>query len=153
VRWIGKARQSVDGLVGPFWLGFLGGIVSVGGLAVAFLLMAVSISPANPTQQLFHDLTEVGAAFFIAYSIAIAGAGSRARDPLEHLNWLGVSCGLGISGLLAIAMTVALAAYREAGHADALSTVGLCWTLASLTLMGILIALLPLAVYQWQRSD
>lgn len=88
----------------------------------------------------------------MAFSVATAGAGLRAGEKLEdHLNWLGVTCGIGISALLGIGLSIALAAYREAGHASALDIFGLCWILSSTFMLGFFVALLPYAVFVWKR--
>lgn len=138
--------------LGPTWVGVLDGLGTVVVMTVALLVVANSLSLPDPSHELFRDLAQFGAALFIAYSVATAGAGFSTDKIDEHLNWLGSICAVGACGLLGIGASIALAAYREAGHASTLDIVGLCWVVASLTLMGALVAVLPYAVYSWNRS-
>jgi hypothetical protein len=123
-------------------------------LAVATMLSIAALTApvAHPSAQLFNDLTQVGTGLFVAFSIAIAGVGIRVgEDVAEHLNWLGNGCGVGIAGLIAIGAGVALAAYRGAHHVGSLDVIGLCWIVAALLMMGVLVAVLPYAAFVWSR--
>lgn len=68
-------------------------------------------------------------------------------------NWLGVTCGLGVSGFLAIGSSIALAAYRDAGHVGWLDILGLCWVVTGLGLLGLFVAVLPWATYNWSKAE
>jgi hypothetical protein len=108
---------------------------------------------AHPSAALFRDLMQVGIGVLIAFAVATAGVRVRDSKKLsQHLNWIGYSSGLGVMGLVAIAASVALAAYREAGHASALDIIGVCWIVTSLLLMGVVVAALPYAVYSWSDN-
>ncbi|HEV7771468.1 MAG TPA: hypothetical protein VGO66_12535 [Solirubrobacterales bacterium] len=123
------------------------------GVTTGLLVATAGLSAGDPSPQLLRDLAQLGAALFIAYSVATAGASfSEGRIPEEHLNWLGSICGVGASGLVGIGAGIALAAHREAGNASALDVIGLCWVIASIALMGLFVAALPYAVYSWRRS-
>src|SRR6185295_8003183 len=111
----------IEGLVVPLVLG------------AAFWAIAHSISAADPSPAVFRDLADVGAAVFIAFAIATAGVATFTGGNLKlHLNWLGNTCGVGLSGFAGIIACVALAAYREAGHSGWLDLVGLGWILAGI---------------------
>jgi hypothetical protein len=133
--------------------GFLEGVGLVAALVVLTSATALVGDLAHPSAALFRDLMQVGIGILIAFAVATAGVRVRDRRKLsQHLNWIGYSCGLGVTGLIAIVASVGLAAYREAGHAGALDIVGLCWIAMSLLLMGALVAALPYAVYSWSDS-
>jgi hypothetical protein len=152
VRWIRESRQRLKDRLDPFRLGFIGGIGSVAVLTVSLLVMAWGWSLTDPSADLFRDLAALGAALFVAYSVAAGTTGPRLHKG-SHQNWLGSSCGLGIGGLTGIAMSIGLAAYRDAGHAGALDVVGLCWIVANLTLLGVFVAMLPAISSSWRASD
>jgi hypothetical protein len=153
VRWIRRTRQAIRDWLGPFWLGFIDSIGSVTSLTAAFLVLAASFSPADPEPDLFRDLAALGVALFIAYSVATGATGPSFKETNVHRNWLGASCGLGVAGFVAIAVSVALTAYREAGHAGTLDIVGLCWVAATLTLLGVFIAVLPAISSSWRDAS
>lgn len=138
--------------LGPLYAGVAYGIAPVVVMASILSVLAFVESVGEPSAALFRDLTQVGIGLFLAFSVAIAGAGIRAGEAVaDHVNWLGTGCGLGFCGLTAIGVSVALAAHREAGHANALDVVGLAWVAASLLLIGMAVAVLPYAAYSWQR--
>jgi len=109
-------------------------------------------SIADPSAEVFRDLAQIGAAVFIAFAITTAGAAGITGDDLKlHLNWLGISCGLGLVGFLGILASAALAAFRDAGHAGVLDLLGFYWILSGLLLLGCLVAMLPYAAFRWSR--
>jgi len=133
-------------------LGLLEGFGAVLAVAIMLSVAALAAPVSHPSPQLFGDLSQIGTGIFVAFSVAIAGTGIRVGEDLaEHLNWLGNSCGVGIAGLIAIGTSVALAAYRGAHHVGSLDVIGLCWIVAALLMMGLLVAILPYAAFVWSR--
>ncbi len=152
MRSIKRGRRTIEERLGPFWLGFLDGLGTVLGIFVSALLISVTLPSGRPPQALFEDLAQVGATLFVAYSVSTAGVAYR-KDALEqHVNWLGSICSVGALGMTAIALSIALGADRSAGHASAWDTVGLCWIVATIVLMGFFIAFLPYATFSWRRQ-
>jgi hypothetical protein len=124
-------------------------------LLIALLLWSVAewFSVASPSAQIFRDLAQIGAALFVAFAIATAGASAFSGGNIkDHINWVGVTCGLGVAGFLAICSSVALAAYRDAGHAGWLDILGLSWVVSGLGFLGLFVALLPYATFHWARN-
>jgi hypothetical protein len=44
-----------------------------------------------------------------------------------------------------------LAEHREAGHANLIDRFGLWWTITSIGLLGLLVALQPITNYEWRK--
>lgn len=142
----------MENWLGPLISGFIEGLGVTAILALILWGSAEWFGLADPSADTFRDLAQAGAALFVAFAVATAGASAFAGGDLkEHLAWVGAICGLGISGFLAIGSSVALAAFREAGHAGWLDIFGLCWTGSSFALLGILVAALPYATFRWSR--
>jgi hypothetical protein len=132
--------------------GFLGGLGGIAVLAALIWLLCLLADVSHPSEALFRDLRDVGIGVFLAFVVATAGARLRDGELLSrHLNWLGYSCGFATAGFLSIAASVGLAAYREAGHAGALDLIGLSWIGAALLMLGLCVAALPYAVFNWDR--
>jgi hypothetical protein len=133
-------------------------IISLGwitGIAVALTVGLRDMTDAHPSVELLHQLTQVGAALLVAYSVAIAGfeRGLRKKTAKNaHEHWLGYAAGVGMCGLVGIAATLALAAHREAGHANLLDDAGFGWALASIGMLGLFVAALPIGSYEWRRN-
>jgi hypothetical protein len=154
VRWIQNRQAAVEEWLGPFLYGLVEALLACAVLAIAFWAAAESSSVVHPSAQLFRDLAQLGAAIFIAFAIATAGAATFTGGELKlHVNWLGAACGLGLSGFLGIAASVALAAYREAGHSSWFDIFGLCWAGVSILLLGCFVAVLPYATFRWSKSS
>jgi hypothetical protein len=144
----------VENWLGPFLSGLIESMAASLTIALVFWGGLESLTVAAPSAQVFRDLSQVGAAFFVAFAVATAGAAAFAGGNLkEHVNWLGYVCGIGVSGFLAIASSIALAAYRDAGHTGWPSTLGLCWVGTGIGLLGILVAGLPYAAFRWSRRS
>lgn len=107
-----------------------------------------------PSPELFRQLAQAGIGLLIAYSITIAAAerflGDRSGlDP--HLEWLGFVTGIGVCGLIGIGLSLGIAEHREAGHENLVDQLGFWWTVASVGLLGLLIALQPMTSYEWRK--
>ena len=136
----------------PLAVGIRQGMTGVAGASACFAIAALAADLTDPSAQVFRDLAQVEVGLFIAFSVAIAGVGLRGGKSLEdHLSWLGFGCGIGLSALIGIALSIALASYREAGHASALDILGLCWVTTSTLMLGITVALLPYATFNWKQ--
>lgn len=126
------------------------GVVAV--LAAALAAFGWSVGAAHPSAEVFRDLQDVSVGIVLAFVIATAGVRIRVGDELRaHVNWLGITSGLGLAGFVAIGLTVALASYREAGNTGLVDVIGLCWIASALLVIGCLVAILPYALYQWNR--
>jgi hypothetical protein len=154
VRWIKNRRKAIENWFGPFLSGLIEGMAAPAAVALILWGLAEWLQLADPSPQLFRDLAQIGSALFIAYAVATAGAASfTGKDLKLHLSWLGFTCGGGITGLLALASSVGLAAYREAGHGSWQDILGLCWVVTGIGLLGLAVALLPWTTYHWSRPN
>jgi hypothetical protein len=103
-----------------------------------------------------RGIAQAGVGLLIAFSVTVAGfkpppkAKSTRHD---HESWLGFVVGCGSCSLLGIAAAFAISAHREAGHANLLDSLGLCWAVGSIGMLGILIATLPTMTYHWNQPD
>lgn len=154
MRWIRNRRKAVANWFGPFLFGLLEGIAAPAAVALILWGVAELVGLAAPSSRLLGELAQIGAALFIAYAVATAGAAAfTGKDLKRHLSWLGFTSGGGLSGLLSIALGVGLAAYREAGHNGWVLLLGLSWIVTSLSLLGLVVALLPWFTYLWSRPE
>lgn len=152
MRWFWNARETLISHLGYFWLGFLDSLVSCAAIAVSLLAAAWGFSVADPSAELLWRLAEIDAALFIAYSVAAVGTGPRFDDGIRR-NWLGAICGLGVCVLSGVFVSLALAAYREAGHSGVIDRAGACWSTATMLLVGGFIAFLPAVVSSWRVGE
>ena len=153
MRWVQNQRRAIEEWLGPFLYGLTEALLSTAVMALLFWAAAESTSIPHPSAELFRDLMQLGAAVFIAFAVATAGAAAFNGGDLKlHVNWLGGACGLGLSGFLGLVASIGLAAYREAGHSGWLDIFGLCWIATSTLLLGCLIAVLPYTAFRWSRS-
>ena len=63
-------------------------------------------------------------------------------------SWVGIVTGIGCCGLLAIATALALAG-GLGEHYAAAEKLAVAWTFVSLGMLGLIVALLPYAMYEW----
>jgi hypothetical protein len=124
-------------------------------LTASLIVAGGGLLSGSPTPALLWTLSQAGIGLLIAYSIAIAGVekslgrkGTRDR----HEDWLGVVAGCGVCGLVGIAAAMGTAAHLEAGHDGFADEVGLWSAVASLGMLGIVVAILPIISYEWRRD-
>lgn len=135
--------------------GFASGIGMIVLLAASLTLAGRAISSGSPTPELLWALSQAGIGLLIAYSIAIAGvekALSRKGTRDSHEDWLGVVAGCGVCGLLGIVVAMGTAAHLEAGHDAFADKLGLWWAVASIGMLGVIVAILPIMSYEWRRD-
>lgn len=148
-----RAAQGAEAWLGPVWSGLLQGIGAVTTLWVILGATAAFYSLPDPSAEVFHDTAQIGVGLLIAFSVAVAGVNARdGESPRSHLEWLCFDAGVGLTGLTAIAVSIALAAYREAGHTGVLDKVGLAFIASALFMLGLVVALQPYLSFYWKRS-
>jgi|GEM_PF-6243022 len=139
--------ERLEKKVGEAWANALEAIGIFLLFAIVLLISALALSIEHPSPQLFRDLTQVGAALFVAYAISIAAIRPMPEEKEdEHLSFLWALICIGFCGLVALGLGIALAAYREAGHESILDIAGLCWMIAALFLLGCCVAVYPIVV-------
>lgn len=110
---------------------------------------------APPSPGLLRTLAQIGVGLLIAYSVAFAGvekelSGRGSRE--LHEDWLGFVAGCGICGLAGVGTALIAAAQREAGHAGLMEQIWLWWSVSSIGLLGIAVAVLPILRYEWRTG-
>lgn len=140
----------------PIRKGFCYAVGAVAAIT-AMLTFAIALefgSNPYPSPELFRQLAQAGIGLLIAYSIAIAAAERLLGDRSaldHHLEWLGFVTGIGVCGLIGIGLSFGIAEHREAGHENLVDQLGLWWTVASVGLLGLVVALQPMNSYQWRK--
>jgi len=130
------------------------------GIAEAFATIAVltvvstyAAQPLGyPSPQLCYSIAGTGVAILLGYVVESVWMVGRAKRRSWHENWLGSVCGLGLAGLLGVALAVVVAAHREGGHGNLLDDLGLWWSAVSLVFLGVLVTLHPFVVDRWTRD-
>lgn len=126
-------------------------MVLIGGL---FGGLAVYYAIPTPPAWLFDSIAQIGVGLLIAFTIAVAAVRSRRGDrPEDHLAWLCVGAGVSLGTLIAIALSLGLAAYVEAGHGGFIARLGIGFVAAAVFVSGLMVALLPYFAFSWQQSD
>jgi hypothetical protein len=135
--------------------GFASAVAAV--TAVTGLLalgLGLTLAPPQGSPQLFEAIGQAGIGLLIAFSVAVA-AGERTlvergtRD--SHEDWLGFVVGVGVCALIGIGLAFGLAEHRRAGHQDLVDRLGLWWAVASVSLLGLIVALQPFMGYEWHK--
>jgi hypothetical protein len=154
MRWLQNRQKAIENWLGSFLWGLMEGIAYPAVVTLVLWGLVMWADFADPSSTLLYALAQIGAALFIAYAIATAGAAAYTGKNLRrHLSWLGFTCGGGITGVLGIAFSLGLAASRDAGHAGWLDLLGLSWIITSFSLLGLLVAMLPWLTYHWSRQE
>ncbi|HEX5609376.1 MAG TPA: hypothetical protein VFX45_04700 [Solirubrobacterales bacterium] len=96
-------------------------------------------------------MAQIGATLLVAYGVEISWVlkESRLRDAGRE-NWVGIAVGLGCGGLVGIGLALALSG---AGKTFSLAQeLVFSVSVASISLLGFLVALGPFAVYEWAHA-
>jgi hypothetical protein len=132
----------------PFHLGIVEWLALVTLLATC--LATVFQHEAYPSSELMRSIAEVGATLFVAWIVQATWMSTQSeRHGDDRENWLGGTAGLGIAGLVGIAISLLVAAHREAGHGSFLDWLGIWWGTVSLSALGFLVALYPVIAARW----
>jgi len=121
---------------------------------IAVIALVISLTTGfvdDASHGLMRDMAQAGVGLLIAYSVAVAAAEpmlGRKSSRESHESWLGVMTGIGLSGLLGIA--VALLSGNE-GNGETVSAFQASWVFCSIGAMGLLVAVLPIASYSWRE--
>lgn len=143
------------GWLTPLWRGAVSTVASIILMTVLFAAGFGLLLDGPPSAELFGQLAQIGATLLVAYSVAIVAAEQQLRTKGSrdvHEDWLGFSVGAGVCGLLGIILAIGLSAHRDAGYANLLDDIGLWWCVSSIAVLGLMIAILPLASYLWRTS-
>ncbi|MEZ5078358.1 MAG: hypothetical protein R2725_13060 [Solirubrobacterales bacterium] len=122
--------------------GFLGATLTALAGALA-LLPLVDATDLSPSAELLRGLAQVGATLLVAYAVEAAWlpTASTGRGASRG-SWLGYAAGIGVALALGLAEA-------DTGSLSLIGQLGLAWVLFSLPLLGLLVVLLPLLLYEW----
>jgi hypothetical protein len=130
------------------WRGGLKCLALVGG--VAAVLGFVFVGQRYPTAEA-NTLSQLGAAFLIAYGVQISWVVRETNQRNGfYEEWLGFITGLAVCGLSGIAIAAGLADFGLG--TSALREVGFAWSCSSIVLLGAIVALAPILIYEWRRQ-
>jgi hypothetical protein len=130
----------------PFSRGLLEAVgTTFGCTAVSFLGMYPIFPEPGHTSA---ALAQIGATLLVAYAVQMSWVlqVSHKRGP-QRENWVGVTTGIGLSALVGIVLSLALADHQEAFNWFEAFAFG--WVLMANALLGVWIALQPWAMYHW----
>jgi len=124
------------------------GIVkTLGVVALPTIALAWGFRAAYPDPDFMYTLAQVGIAIVFAFVVEAVWMVERVdSQEADHRDWLGITCGFAIAGLLGVAFALAVGAHRNAGHANLLDAAGLWWSIVSLVLLGGVVVIQPLLV-------
>lgn len=117
----------------------------IGGLTLTTLVLAKFSPFESPNPGLMYAIAQVGIAVVFAFIVEAVWMIERAnRDDDDHRDWLGVTCGLGVAGLLGVIAALAVGGYRAAGHVNFLDSWGFWWSALALSTLGGAVVVRPL---------
>ena len=132
----------------PMWRG---GLLAILAVSVSFGALLLISNRVDPSPSFGALLAQIGAALLIAYCVQMSWVVrvTVARNAFYE-RWIGFVTGLGVLGLSGIAAAVVLAD-RDAADSVARDAL-LCWSMASIAILGGLVAFSPALIYDWRRQ-
>jgi len=95
-------------------------------------------------------LAQVAATLLVGWVVTAVWMAARLeRGGEDREQWLGLTAGFGLSGLVGLMMAFLVAAHREAGHANYLDWLGCWWATVSIGALGLILVLHPVIVERW----
>jgi hypothetical protein len=131
--------------------GFLGAIALVLSMSLAFVL-ATNRYLSHREPRLLESLAQIGATLLVAYAVEVVWLlkTSRTRGDKQE-TFVGAAAGLGTCGVIGIAFALALSEHRGPSWAT-VEKLEFAWSAASLVLLGGLVGLLPVLMYDLSHS-
>ena len=115
------------------------------------LLLLVSRYFSDPSGGICANIAQILATLLVAFAVQTGWLLQNSRERgAKQENWVGIASGIGISALIGIGIGLVLT-----DHPEGLSwagKLGFAWMIASLALLGVMIALQPYATYEWAHS-
>lgn len=115
------------------------------------LLPLIHLYGSSPSENLLTSIAQVGATLLVAFGIEISTflRESRKRGG-DRENWVGTAAGTGSSGLVGICLALALAG--AGGPLTLLERFLFSFSILSIAMLGVVVALLPLAMHEWTHA-
>jgi hypothetical protein len=131
--------------------GFVTGLVVISLLGLC-LCWGLAILAAEPSAELLRYMAAIGATLLIAYAIEMSAVvrADYVRSPLRE-SWIGFVVGLGVCGLAAIVVSLALGERSEAHDWLWVDQGAFAFATGALFMLGVLVTLLPSLHYEWLR--
>ena len=136
----------------PVLHGTLNGLGS--GLALLLAMALITFSVPVPSPRLFENAAQIGATLVIAFAVEVTWLVNKSHPrggPPEE--WVVFVSFLGLMGLSGVGISLALVEHLIAGHENWLDRLGFAWVLASLLLLGAIVALQPATVHVWRQEE
>jgi len=101
--------------------------------------------------ETFDAAAQIGATLLVAYAVETSWwlKTSRLRGGKRE-NWVGYASGIGTCGLTGVGTALALS--TGASDLTWVETLGTTWALLTISLLGGLVATLPLLIYEWTHQ-
>jgi NhaP-type Na+/H+ or K+/H+ antiporter len=130
--------------------GLIEATLYVAGTAVLSMIAIVSVP--HPSADLFEGLGAIGGAFLVAYAVTASWLiQTSTRRDSNRERWVGFVSGVGLCGLIGIAVALGFSQHAKA-HQNLLDQLALAWCIASLAILGAIVALQPWMIYEWKRG-
>lgn len=114
-------------------------------ISLVAVCMALGLRSAYPNSGLMYAIAQVGIAIVFAYLVEAVWMVERVnRSDADHRDWLSMTIGLALAGLVGVAAALAVGGHRAAGHANFLDRFGVWWAVFSLVSLGAVVIIHPL---------
>ncbi len=131
--------------------GSITGLALIVGLGLVLWPITAALAE-RPSAEFLRYMAGIGATLLIAYAIEMSAVvrGDHVRTPVRE-NSIGGIVGIGVSGLMAIAASLALAERAEVGHWLWADRAVFAFATGALLMLGLVVTLLPAFHYEWLR--
>jgi membrane protein YdbS with pleckstrin-like domain len=137
--------------VPPLWRGVLATLALELLLASAFVF-TLRGHVDHPRGEFLSDLAGIGATIFVAFVIEMSVIVLwSTRYDVEDDALSGETVGFGFAALLGIGFALALTNHDHAQALTFLEELGFSWSLVSLAMLAVLVAVYPLVLYERNR--
>jgi uncharacterized membrane protein YfcA len=131
----------------PLRRGFIETVAMISSATLVTVPGLLFLDPAIP-RETFDAAAQIGATLLVAYAVETSWwlKSHRIRNSNRE-NWVGYTSGIGACAFLGV--IVALGLSIGSGDLNGIQTLGLAWSALTLTVLGALVATLPLLIYEW----
>jgi hypothetical protein len=135
----------------PMRRGSLLGVAVTVGLGLSLWPIGAAVAE-KPSAELLRYMAGIGATLLIAYAIEMSAVvrTEYVRSSMRE-NWIGFIVGIGVGGLMAVAVALGLAERAEVNHRLWVDQALFAFATGGLLMLGLIVTLLPALHYEWLR--